>query len=330
MKKLKLGVVGAGAMGQSHVRIYSEMDNVDLVAVCDQDKSVIDKISGKYDVMVFKDYTEIDTPLDAVSICVPTKLHKKVALFFIEKGVHVLVEKPIASNSEESKELISSAKDNNVNLMVGHIERFNPIVTEVKKRIQNNELGRIYNITTLRFSPFPHRVIDVGVTVDLAVHDIDVMFYLNDSNLMRIYAETSQRIHANHEDMLNAVLKFDNDVTGVINTNWLTPRKVRELFVTGEKGMFIGKYLTQELIFYKNEFGEEDFDYSKGVFSVVEGEMIQIPINKKEPLKIELEEFINSIINKTRPAVNGEEGLKNLEIAYKILEASKKNEVVIL
>ncbi len=329
MKTLNVGVIGAGVMGKSHARVYSDMANVKLAAVCDKNNAVADEVACKYNAKPYADYREIDG-LDAVSVCVPTKMHKDIALFFIKKGVNVLIEKPITDNSEEAKELINAAEENNVKLMVGHIERFNPAVAEIKKRLDNNELGKIYNISALRFSPFPHRVIDVGVTTDLAVHDIDVLLYLNNAKIKRVYAETSQRIHTNHEDMLNALIKFDNNVTGAINTNWLTPKKVRELYVTGEKGMFVAQYLTQELFFYKNQFAEKNFDYSKGVTSVIEGDMVKLKINYKEPLLVELEEFRNCIAEDRKPAVSGEDGLKVLEIAGKILEAAKTNKVVSL
>lgn len=328
MKKLKVGVIGTGAMGKSHARVYSEMDNIDLILVCDSDENNANEIAKKYNTKPYTDYKEIDEDLDAVSVCVPTKLHKEVSLFFIKKGINVLIEKPITNNVQEANELIKTAKEKNVKLMIGHVERFNPVIIEIKKRLDNNELGRIYNISTFRFSPFPHRIIDVGVTTDLAVHDIDIIMNLNKSKIKRIYAETGQRIHENHEDMLNALLKFDNNVTGVINTNWLTPKKVREISITGEKGMFVAKYLTQILYFYKNEFTEKNLDYSKGVKDIIEGDMLKIKINNKEPLLAELEEFVNCIINDRKPAISGEDGLEVLEVATKILEASKTNKVV--
>lgn len=328
MKKIRVGVIGAGAMGMSHVRLYSSNNNVDLLAVCDKDEKVREKVSKEYPVKCYEDYKLIEEELDAVSVCFPTKLHKEVALYFINKGVNVLIEKPIAADIDEAKELILAAKEKKVKLMVGHVERFNPVVMEIKKRIKEGELGRIFNISTFRFSPFPHRVIDVGVTIDLAVHDIDVVQFLNESKIIRAFAETSKKIHASNEDLLNGLLKFENGVTASINANWLTPRKIRELYVTGEKGIFVANYLTQELVFYNNKFTEDDFDYSKGVLSVIEGDKKEIPVENMEPLKFELEAFIDCIINDGKPMVSGEEALRNLEIASMLIEAAKKNKVV--
>lgn len=330
MDKLKVAVIGTGAMGRSHARVYSDMGNTELVAVCDKDEKSAGETASRYNAKPFTDYRKINESLDAVSVCVPTKLHKQVALFFINKGINLIVEKPIAGSIGEAKELINAAKENNVKLMVGHVERFNPVVAEIKKRIENNELGRIYGISAFRFSPFPQRVIDVGVAIDLAVHDIDIITFLNRAKIKRIYAETGQRIHASHEDILNAILKFDNDVTGIISTNWLTPKKVREIYVLGENGMFVAKYLTQELYFYKNEFAEKGFDYSRGISGVVEGDMVKIKIRNKEPLLAELEEFAGCIIEGRKPMVTGEDGLKALEIASQILNSAKSNRVVFL
>ncbi len=329
MTKLRIAVIGTGAMGASHIRVYSELDDAELVLICDKNEETVKELSKKYNVDYITDYTKIEN-VDAVSICVPTKFHKEVAMHFISKKIHVLVEKPIATTILEAKELVDAAKENNVKLMVGHIERFNPVVQEIKKRLLNKELGKIYDIKALRFSPFPHRVIDVGVTIDLAVHDIDVMLYITESKVKRIYAETARRIHANNEDLLNSLLKFDNGINGTIHTNWLTPKKVRELFITGEKGMFVAKYLTQELFFYKNKFTDKEFDYSKGVTTVIEGDMEKIHVKSKEPLKIELEEFINCIKEDRKPAVTGEQGINNLDIANKIIEAAEENKVISL
>lgn len=328
MKKIKVGVIGTGVMGKSHVRVYSEMDNVDLLCICDKDRASADYTAKKHGIRAFYDYQKIDACLDAVSICVPTVSHKETAMHFIQKGIPVLVEKPIAASVAEAKELISEAEKHDVNIMVGHVERFNPVVQEVKKRIEKKELGRIYDIKALRFSPFPQRVIDVGVTIDLAVHDIDVMLYITGSKIKRLYSETAQRIHAKNEDLLNALVKFENGINGTIHTNWLTPRKVRELFITGEKGMFVAKYLTQELFFYKNSFADKEMDYSKGVTSVIEGDMVQVKINYCEPLRIELEEFIDSVASKRKPLVTAEQGLMNLFIAQKLIESARKNEVI--
>ena len=330
MDKINVAVIGIGAMGRSHARVYAGIDGVDLIAVCDINEEA-KKIAEQHKINYYKDYNEMleKKKLDAVSICVPTKLHKKVAIDLIKKKVNILVEKPIATTVDEAKEIIDEAKKNNIKLMVGHIERFNPVVMELKKRISKNELGKIYKVHCFRLSPFPQRVVDVGVIVDLAIHEIDILRYIIDSKITRVYAETAQRIHSSHEDLLTGTIRFENDILAVINTNWLTPKKVREITVTGEKGMFIANYLTQELYFHENEFTRKNFDYSN-VMNVIEGKKVKIEIEKKEPLKMELNAFINCIKENLDPEVTGQNGLEALKIAEKFKNSAKENKVMIL
>lgn len=331
MERLNVAVVGIGAMGKSHARVYSEMDDVNLVGICDVDKEA-EKIAGRYDANYYDDCRELveKEKLDAVSICVPTKLHKKVATDFIGKKINVLVEKPIATTIDEAREIIDEAKKNNVKLMVGHIERFNPVIVELKKRIENNELGRIYKVNCVRQSPFPQRIVDVGVIVDLAIHEIDILKYIIDSKISRVFAETAQRIHSKHEDLLIGTLRFANGILGVINANWLTPKKVREIAVTGEKGMFVANYLLQKLYFYENEFATKNFDYGNGYMGVTEGRASEIKIDKEEPLKIELNAFIDCVKNDAKVAVTGQDAMEALEIAEKFKQSSKENKVMML
>ena len=332
MKKLNVAVIGIGAIGKSHVRVYSDMDNVNLTAVCDTNREEAENIAKKHKINHYAGYQDMlkKENIDAVSICVPTKLHKEIAINVVRNKVNVLVEKPIATSIEEAEEIISEAEKNNVKLMVGHIERFNPVVIELKKRIENNELGKIYKVHCARLSPFPQRVIDVGVIIDLAIHEIDVLRYLIDSKIKRVYAETAQRIHSAHEDLLVGTIRFENDILGVINTNWLTPKKIREITVTGEKGMFVANYLSQELYFYENEFASKNTGYTSDFMNVVEGRKIKINIENREPLRNELEAFTNSILNNEKIPVTGKEGSDALKIAQKFIESSKKNGVVIL
>jgi UDP-N-acetylglucosamine 3-dehydrogenase len=332
MDRINVAVIGMGSMGKNHVRVYSELPYANLVAICDSNKENLKQISDSYKANTYTDYKEMleKENIDEVSICVPTKLHKNIALEVIKNKINLLVEKPIATTTEEAKEMIDSAEKNKVKLMIGHIERFNPVIVELKKRIKNNELGRILKVNCERLSLFPQRIIDVGVTVDLAIHEIDILRYLIDSDIKRVYAETAQRFHASREDLLIGTIRFKNDILGVINANWLTPKKVRQIRVTGEKGMFVANYLTQELYFYEKEFASKYVDYNKSFMMGKEGKKVKIKIERKEPLKNELESFIDCIKNNTKPPVTGNDGIEALKIAHKFLESSKSNEVVTL
>ena len=328
MDKLRVAVIGAGAMGKSHIRVYFDMNNVELVAVADSNEETLKEISKKYKVKTYRDYSEMISKekIDAASICVPTIMHKEIGLKCIMNKINVLIEKPIAKDTDEADQLIEESKKNKTKLMIGHIERFNPVVVELKKRIEKNELGKIYKVHCARLSPFPQRVVDVGVIIDLAIHEIDILKYLINSKVKRVYAETSRKIHSSHEDLLIGTLKFDNGIIGVINTNWLTPKKVREITVTGEKGMFVANYLTQELYFYENEFTKND--YNGNFMNVTEGSMTKIKIISKEPLRNELESFIDCIANLKPVPITGEDGKNAIIIAQKFQESSKLNKVV--
>ncbi|MBS3132150.1 Gfo/Idh/MocA family oxidoreductase [Candidatus Woesearchaeota archaeon] len=330
MKKLRVAVIGAGAMGKSHARVYSELENADLVAVCDSDKKTADEIAAKYAVKAYYNYRKLlsSEKLDAVSICVPTKFHREVAVEAAARKVNMLVEKPIAPSMEDAEAIIEASKKANVKLMVGHIERFNPVIIELKKRIQNGELGKIYKVHCVRLSPFPQRIVDVGVIVDFAIHDIDVLRHIAGSKIKRVYAETAQRIHSAHEDLLIGTMRFENGTLGVLNTNWLTPKKVREITVTGEKGMFAANYITQEMNFFENEFTRQNLGYNGNFMNVIEGKASEVEIAKKEPLKNELEAFLECIRENKPSPISGEEGMRTLEIAQKFLESAKKHEVV--
>jgi len=251
---LKAAVIGVGSMGKNHARIYSEQTNVELVAVSDSDKEQVEKIAKKHGCKAYTDYKELleKEDLDIVSIVVPTEAHKEVSFDVIEKGINVLVEKPIAKTLEEGKAIIEKAKEKDVKLMVGHIERFNPAVIELKKRLKNNELGKVFKIDVNRVGPFPNRIRDVGVVIDLAVHDLDMIRYVTGSEVKRLFAETDKKIHTSNEDLLKALIRLENDTLCTLSIDWLTPTKIRKMYVTGEKGMFVVDYLMQKLFFYEN------------------------------------------------------------------------------
>src|SRR3989344_3047055 len=255
---IKVGVIGIGSMGQNHASVYFHHPEAELVAVADPNESFCKKVCDTYNTKCYSDYRDMlaRENIDAVSIAVPTKFHRDVAMHALRLGKHVLLEKPIASTEEEAREIIACARKHNVKLMVGHIERFNPAVIELKKRL--HELGEIYKIDVQRIGPFPARITDVGVIVDLSVHDLDVIGYILGSKPSRVYAETQKRLHPHHEDSVTALLRYENDILAVLNVNYLSPTKMRQLRVFGKKGMFLVNYLNQELFFYENNSYSSD------------------------------------------------------------------------
>ncbi len=320
---IKVAVIGVGSMGQNHARIYFNSDNAKLTAVSDYNQQQAERVGKKYNAPFYKNYQEMieKEAIDAVSIAVPTSLHKEVALYCIAKGKHLLVEKPIASSKEEAEEIIEAAKKHNVKLMIGHIERFNPAIIELKKRLQ--ELGEIYHIDVQRIGPFPNRITDVGVITDLSVHDIDIINYLTNMSPTRVFAETQQKLHPYHEDSVTALLRYGKEIKVLLSINYLSPTKIRLLKVFGKKGMFEVNYLAQELFFYENPgFVSESWD------TVTEGDMRKIVIQKKEPLQAEIEAFLSCIEQGHESPVTGQQGLDVLHIAQQLIISAKENKIV--
>jgi predicted dehydrogenase len=243
-------------------------------------------------------------------------------------GVAVLVEKPFASTVAEGVDLIERARRANRSLTVGHIERFNPAIVELKRRLDAGELGRIFQIHATRVGPFPARIRDVGVVIDLATHDLDLMRYLLNQEAVRVYAETDRNIHTAHEDILSGVIKFSGGAVGVLDINWLTPTKRRTLTVTGEKGMFLANYLTQDLTFFENRAYPVEWQQLSALTGVAEGASIRFALRKEEPLRAELAAFVESVRHGTPVAVSGAEGLEALRLAQAVVEAGRSTRVM--
>lgn len=315
---IRVAVVGVGTMGKNHVRVFKEMPNVDLVAIVDKDRAMVDFSGRIYNVPVYTDFCEMlekEKP-DAVSVAVPTVAHYPVARALLEAGCHVLVEKPITETLDEAYELIQLAGRVNRVLAVGHIERFNPAVTELKRRLEAGQLGRIFQVHARRLGPFPSRIRDVGVVMDLATHDLDIMQYLLGKSVSRVFAETKRVLHAHCEDLFVGLLRFEDTTVGLLEINWLTPTKIRELYVTGERGMFRVNYVTQELYFFENaDASDNNWSTLNLLQGVSQGTIIQFPIKKKEPLRVELEAFIETIQGKSAQIVDGCQAAATLALA---------------
>lgn len=329
MRALRAGVIGLGTMGRHHARIYSELPDVELAAVADCDPHAVAHVTRGRHVRGYLDYRTLleRERLDLISIAVPTALHEEVACAAIAHDVHVLVEKPIAATLAEGQRIAAAAREQGVVLTVGHIERFNAAILELKRRLAADELGKVFQIRAQRNGPFPARIRDVGVVVDLATHDLDIMRFLLDAPVERIYAETAQRIHTAHEDLVVGLLRFANGVIGVIDVNWLTPTKVRELTVTGERGMYVASYLTQELYFYENDLGQAGWDALDTLTGVVEGDMRRFHLERREPLRAELEAFVAAVRDGRPPVVSADDALAALHLAELMVESGRHGRI---
>ena len=328
---IKAAVIGVGSMGVNHARVNWELPDVELVAVADFDETRVNSVAKKYSTKAYTDYQRMldETKPDEVTLAVPTVYHHKIALDIIERGIPLLIEKPISFTLEEGREIIEAAKNKNVKLMIGHIERFNPAIIALKELIAQEELGRIFQMDAHRQGPFPARIGDVGVVIDLAVHDLDIMRFVSQSEIVRVFAETEKHIHSKYEDLLTGLVRLADGSVGTLNINWLTPTKIREFIVTGERGLFRCDYLTQDLYFYENPISHgSEWENLRVLRGVREGKMIRHMIAKKEPLRAEQEAFINSILNNTPAPVTGEDGLRALELAKAIIHSGTIHETV--
>lgn len=303
MQTIKAAVIGTGNMGRNHVRTYSTLSNVNLCGISDLNQEVGENLANEFNTKFYKDYQqllEIEKP-DLVSICVPTSLHFKISKFFLENNVHVLVEKPICIDLQQGKKLLDIAKQNNKKLLVGHIERFNPAVKKVKEMIQKGELGKITAIVARRVGGFPPQIKDANIAVDLAIHDIDISNYLLEELPEEISVNKKKNHIENREDSVEFFLKYKH-TSAYIQTNWITPVKIRKLNITGSEGYLEMDYITQQIEFYKSnyeKFKDISPNFSDYILKFSEPDKIIISVAKKEPLKEEILYLINAIENDT-------------------------------
>jgi predicted dehydrogenase len=308
-------------MGRNHARVLDGLAGTTLVAVADPSDASRRAIRLPGHVRAYEDYRKMldEERPDYVVVSVPTDLHAEVACEALDRGIHVLVEKPIAKRVDEAERMIAKAKARGVKLMVGHIERFNPAVRAIKRHVEERALGPLFQLHARRLSPFPARIADVGVILDLATHDIDAMHYVTGARVVRAYAETARKAHQTCEDMLSGLLRFETGEIGVLDVSWLSPKKLRELWVVGEGGTLVADYLTQDLYWYKNGRVNDSWTPATNFSGAVEGDVIKTYIPKKEPLLAEHEAFLQAIREGLPSPVPGEDGLAAVRVALDLM-----------
>jgi predicted dehydrogenase len=284
-----------------------------------------------YRVPYYDDYLKMldECKPDLVTLAVPTDKHYQVAMDVIDRGISLLIEKPITPTLEEGEELVEAARRQGVTLAVGHIERFNPVVIELRRRLQEGMAGRIYNLHAQRLSPYPARIRDAGVVIDLASHDIDLMRYLMNQDIVRLYGETLKSINSDREDLFNGVMRFQSGAVGILDVNWITPKKVRTLTVTGARGMFHCDLISQELFLYENDTAPSQWDALSVLRGVNEGNILGIRIQRHEPLAAELADFVDAVSMNRQPTVSGEDGLETLRVALDFMRSGQENQVIL-
>lgn len=302
---LRVGVVGAGVMGSNHARVLAGLAGVELVGVADPDRAQQDLVTRVLGCAAVDDLDALlKLGIEAMTIAAPTHLHHEIALTCIARGIHVLVEKPIASSVEEGRDIIAAARRAGVALMVGHVERFNPAVQAIKQAIRDED---ILSISITRVGPFPPRMSNVGVVIDLAVHDIDLIRWFTGSDIVEVQPQLSNAV-AEREDIALLQFRTSSGVLAQINTNWLTPFKARNVTVATRGKYVMGDLLTRQVT--------ECYGFQPdGAYS-----MRHLSVGHDEPLRAELMAFVNAVREGKTPAVTGEEAVASLAIAIRCLD----------
>jgi UDP-N-acetylglucosamine 3-dehydrogenase len=322
---MRVGVIGVGSMGQNHVRVFAEI--AEVVGVADPNAKAAGVVSKRFNTKSYANASDLlEEDLDAVSVCVPTEHHANVALEVISAGVPLLVEKPLAATVPEAKRVVDAAKKAGVTLAVGHIERHNPAIAAVKRQLLEGLYGDLVTAAARRVSSFPGRVRDVGVVMDLGVHEIDILRYLVGSPVDSVFALGGRKLHETFEDYANLLLSFHNGVHGFVEVNWLTPMKVRRLALTCLKNFVEVDYMEQSLTVSSSTLGPLD---PFNLYQVpLEHHQQKIHVRKEEPLKRELEDFLGAVREKRTPLVSGEDAIETLRVTVAAMESHRSGKVV--
>lgn len=312
MRKLGVAVIGTGFWGKNHARVYTELAETDLVAICDIDAERARSVAKQFGVKPYVNTGSLlkNKDIEAVSICTWSTRLAKEALKALKAGKHVLVEKPMAADSRQAQKLLQTAEKEALHLTVGFLMRFIPGLQHIERAVKDRTIGELVCATSKRVSQWPERIGDVGVVKDTAIHDIDVMRYIFNEDPVAVYGKTGNMAHTKFEDYAQLMLTFEGGKTAFIESNWLTPYKTRTLVATGSKAIMRLDYITQELTIEN------------------EKETLQPRYPVKEPLKLELQNFAKSILKNERPLATGEDGLKALRIAEAALKSSATGRVV--
>jgi len=312
MKKLGIAVIGAGFWGRNHARNLKELQETNLIAVCDKDDARAKAIAELYGVEAYTDSRRMlkRKDIEAVTVCTWSTNLAAEAMNVLRAGKHVLVEKPMANNVQEARKMVELAKKRQRYLMVGFLMRFIPGIQRIKEALEKGEIGTLVYATARRVSEWPERIGDVGVVKDLAIHDIDITRYLLGDDPVEVYAKAGSLRHKQFEDHAQILLTFNGGKTAFIEANWLTPYKIRKLTVTGSNAIMSLDYITQEITIETS------------------GQTLAPRFEVKEPLKLELQHFANSILNDKEPLITGADGLKAIQVAEAALKSAQRSTAV--
>ncbi len=325
-RTLRAGLVGLGHMGRHHSRVLRSLPGVEFVAAVDPREEVRNATTG---FEVLESVTELlGRGIDLCVVSTPTGTHEEVALELAEAGIATLIEKPVAHSSKSAQTILETFERTGVVGCVGHIERFNPALQQMRLRLDRGELGEVYQVVTRRQGPFPARIADAGVIMDLASHDIDLTAWVTRSSYRSISARTAHRSGREHEDLVSTVAELFNGVVVTHLVNWLSPLKERVTTVTGERGCFTADTVTTDLTFYKNGSEPVQWDRVASFRGVSEGDVIRYAIAKPEPLMTELSNFVAAVRGESAEIVSLEEGLLTVRVAELMRESATSGRTV--
>ncbi|MFE9201844.1 Gfo/Idh/MocA family protein [Micromonospora sp. NPDC007230] len=324
-RKLRAGLIGLGAMGRNHARVLSGLDGVELVGIVDPAGDV----TGTLRAPVVPELGELlAMGIDYAVVACPTALHEQVGLELARNGVCALIEKPLAQSVEAAGRLVEAFEAAGLVAGVGHIERYNPALQNLRLRLEAGELGEVYQVVTRRQGPFPHRIADVGVVMDLATHDIDLTGWVTGQEYASVSARTVSRSGRLHEDMVAVVGQLADGTMVNHLVNWLSPLKERSTVITGDKGCFVADTLTADLTFYANAAIDTEWEALRAFRGVAEGDMVRYAIPKREPLLVEHERFRDAVEGKDSDIVTLRQGLRTVQVAAALLQSAADGSTV--
>ena len=330
-RPLRGAVLGLGMIGRHHARLLQASPRVAFAGAVDPGG---DRFGAVHDPgLVFGDLDALlrAAALDFAIVAVPTEEHVATVGRLAAEGVHVLVEKPLAATAAEGRLLIEACRAAGIHAAVGHVERFNPALLTLREKTQAGVLGQVFLVATERIGPFPDRVRDVGVIKDLATHDLDLVRWLGGAAVERVSAETQHRMGREHEDLVLATGRLENAISFNCVVDWLSPTKVRQTRVLGERGMLVADTLTADLTFYRNGKVASDWENTQSLRGVSEGDSTRYALARREPLLVELETFCDLLEGDQEAAVvTLSEGLDTVLVAEAALASAQAGETVVL
>ncbi|MBF2063281.1 MAG: Gfo/Idh/MocA family oxidoreductase [Calothrix sp. C42_A2020_038] len=323
LRPIRVGVIGVGNMGQHHARVLSSMKDVELIGVADINVERGLETASKYKARFFEDYSDLLPLVDAVCVAVPTRMHYAVGISCLLAGIHVLLEKPIAASVSEAESLVNAAAESGCILQVGHIERFNPVFQELSKVLKTE---KVLALEAHRMSPYSNRANDVSVVLDLMIHDIDLMIDLAASPVIKLTASGTHSPDSAYLDYVTATLGFANGVVATLTASKITHRKIRNIVAHCQNSLTEADFLKNEILIYRHTAANPTADYRQVLYKQ-DGLIEKVYTSNIEPLRAELEHFVNCVRGGNQPSVGGEQALKALRLASLIEQMALEDRV---